>query len=330
MNGLAVIADLSSKFPFLPKKPSESGPGKFRRFGPWRASVRQCRPRSASGLVRFARIAAGDEEIGNSQGAAFALQGFFRRGRRRRRRGRGAHSPRYLPLRQCLRPSSGDRSRGAESFWQGQAKGRRRLQAYCARTSPRPISASTAHRNSISDRCWRGIPNSRFLELGRSCVLADYRGKKTIEMLWRGIWSYVKHHRIDAMIGCASLEGTDQEKLAPQLSFLFHHAKAAPEWLVSPLPQRFAPMNRLRKEQVEAKRALAALPPARQGLHARSAPDSARARLSTGSSGSPTSSSSCRSARSRGATSNISAVPKISRAAPPRRRAPLGRRRKAR
>ena len=88
---------------------------------------------------------------------------------------------------------------------------------------------------------------------------------KTIEMLWRGIWCYVKHHRIDAMIGCASLEGIDQEKLAPQLSFLFHHAKAAPEWLVSPLPQRFVPMNRLRKEQIEAKRALAALPPLVKG-----------------------------------------------------------------
>ncbi|WP_296706793.1 GNAT family N-acyltransferase [Rhodoblastus sp.] len=108
-------------------------------------------------------------------------------------------------------------------------------------------------------------PNSRFLELGRSCVLADYRGKKTIEMLWRGIWTYVKHYRIDAMIGCASLDGTDPDKLAPQLSFLFHHAKAAPEWVVNPLPQRFVTMNRLEKEQVDVKRALASLPPLIKG-----------------------------------------------------------------
>src|SRR5260370_4123626 len=39
----------------------------------------------------------------------------------------------------------------------------------------------------------------RFLELGRSCVLPEYRGKRTVELLWQGIWSYVCHHRIDVM-----------------------------------------------------------------------------------------------------------------------------------
>src|SRR5665213_2395221 len=46
----------------------------------------------------------------------------------------------------------------------------------------------------------------RFLELGRSCVARGYRGKPTLELLWRGVWAYVQHHRIDAMFGCASLE----------------------------------------------------------------------------------------------------------------------------
>jgi putative hemolysin len=108
-------------------------------------------------------------------------------------------------------------------------------------------------------------PNSNFLELGRSCVLSEYRGKKTIEMLWRGIWAYVKHYRIDAMIGCASLEGADPYVLEPQLSFLYHHAKASPEWLVSPLPKRFEPMDRLAPEAVDGKRALASLPPLDKG-----------------------------------------------------------------
>jgi putative hemolysin len=30
----------------------------------------------------------------------------------------------------------------------------------------------------------------RFLELGRSCVLPEYRSKRTIEALWQGIWAY--------------------------------------------------------------------------------------------------------------------------------------------
>lgn len=108
-------------------------------------------------------------------------------------------------------------------------------------------------------------PQSRFLELGRSCVLADYRGKRTIEMLWRGIWAYVKHYRIDAMIGCASLEGVDPNKLAMQLSFLNHYAKADPQWLVRPLSDRFTSMDRMPADKIDAKRALAALPPLVKG-----------------------------------------------------------------
>jgi putative hemolysin len=38
-------------------------------------------------------------------------------------------------------------------------------------------------------------PSLRFLELGRSCVLKPYRNKRTVELLWHGIWTYVLHHR---------------------------------------------------------------------------------------------------------------------------------------
>src|SRR6202048_2878389 len=43
----------------------------------------------------------------------------------------------------------------------------------------------------------------RFLELGRSCVLPPYRNKRTVELLWHGIWAYVCRHRLGVMIGCA-------------------------------------------------------------------------------------------------------------------------------
>lgn len=108
-------------------------------------------------------------------------------------------------------------------------------------------------------------PQSRFLELGRSCVLPEYRGKRTIEMLWRGIWAYVKFHRIDAMIGCASIEGTDTAKISSQLSFLHHFAQAAPQWQTSPLAHRFASMNLMPRRQVEVKKALLSLPPLIKG-----------------------------------------------------------------
>jgi putative hemolysin len=45
-------------------------------------------------------------------------------------------------------------------------------------------------------------------------------------LLWHGIWSYVRQHRLDVMIGCASFEGTDPDRLALPLSFLHHYAQA--------------------------------------------------------------------------------------------------------
>ncbi|MFL5024802.1 MAG: GNAT family N-acetyltransferase [Microvirga sp.] len=108
-------------------------------------------------------------------------------------------------------------------------------------------------------------PNLRFLELGRSCVLKPYRNKRTVELLWHGIWAYVLHHRIDVMMGCASLEGTDPRELALPLSFLHHYAAAPAEWQARALPGRFTAMDLLPKEAVDPKAALRALPPLIKG-----------------------------------------------------------------
>jgi putative hemolysin len=105
----------------------------------------------------------------------------------------------------------------------------------------------------------------RFLELGRSCVLPPYRNKRTVELLWHGIWSYVLQHRLDVMIGCASLEGTDPDRLALPLSFLHHFARAPETWRTSALPGRYVEMNRLPRPEVDRKAALHALPPLIKG-----------------------------------------------------------------
>ena len=108
-------------------------------------------------------------------------------------------------------------------------------------------------------------PGKRFLELGRSCVLKPYRTKRTVELLWRGIWAYVRAHRIDAMLGCASLEGTDPDRLALPLSFLHHHARAPEAWRAAALPERAVAMDRLALEAVDPRAALAVLPPLVKG-----------------------------------------------------------------
>jgi putative hemolysin len=107
--------------------------------------------------------------------------------------------------------------------------------------------------------------DQRFLELGRSCVLADYRDKRTLELLWRGIYAYVRRHNIDVLMGCASLAGTDPAALAQQLSFLHHYAPCPPGWEVRAKAGRYVPMGTLPKSQIDARAALRSLPPLIKG-----------------------------------------------------------------
>jgi L-ornithine Nalpha-acyltransferase len=104
-----------------------------------------------------------------------------------------------------------------------------------------------------------------FLELGRSCVLAPYRNKKTVELLWHGIWAYVRQHRIDVMIGCASFEGADPARHALALSFLHHHARADVRWQAMAHQRDAVSLPLLPLEMVDAKLALRALPPLIKG-----------------------------------------------------------------
>jgi putative hemolysin len=105
----------------------------------------------------------------------------------------------------------------------------------------------------------------RFLELGRSCVARDYRDKRTVELLWHGIWAYVRRFNIDVMFGCASFEGTDPEALALPLSFLHYNARAEGDWRACALPQRSIAMNLIQPETINAKLALQSLPPLIKG-----------------------------------------------------------------
>lgn len=108
-------------------------------------------------------------------------------------------------------------------------------------------------------------PHLDFLELGRSCVLAPYRNKRTVELLWHGIWRYVLAQGLHVMIGCASLEGTDPDRLALPLSFLHHFAAAPHDWKASALPDRYVSMDRLPKHTLDPKAALRELPPLVKG-----------------------------------------------------------------
>lgn len=108
-------------------------------------------------------------------------------------------------------------------------------------------------------------PQKRFLELGRSCVLPAYRTRRTVELLWQGIWAYALEHGIDAMFGCASFAGIRPEAHALALSFLHHHALAKGEWAVSALPELYRKMDLMPAEAIRPREALAAMPPLLKG-----------------------------------------------------------------
>ena len=105
----------------------------------------------------------------------------------------------------------------------------------------------------------------RFLELGRSCVLKPYRSRRTLELLWQGVWSYAREYGVDAMIGCASFEGTDPARHAEALSYLHHHALAPERWRVRAHDDVYANMNMIPAEQINARSAIKALPPLIKG-----------------------------------------------------------------
>jgi putative hemolysin len=109
-------------------------------------------------------------------------------------------------------------------------------------------------------------PGTRYLELGRSCVLKSYRAKAiTMQLLWRGILVYLDRYAIDVMFGCGSLPGTDPEALKLPLSYL-HHFHSAPEGQrTAALPERYVPMDRLAKHEIDPKEALRKLPPLIKG-----------------------------------------------------------------
>ena len=103
------------------------------------------------------------------------------------------------------------------------------------------------------------------LELGRSCVDAEYRNRRAINLLWRGIAIYLKRHNIQLMFGCGSLPGTDQDALRLPLSYLYHYHLAPRHIRPRALEERYLQMDLMPKDDVDPKQALETIPPLIKG-----------------------------------------------------------------
>lgn len=144
---------------------------------------------------------------------------------------------------------------------------------------PKVVGTYRVLRQAVAERCggfytsreydiaplMAAKPGLHFMELGRSCVLAPYRNKRTVELLWHGLWTYVREHGVDVMLGCASFEGVDPAEHAMALSFLHQNAAAPREWACAALPGMHVAMDMLASDKIDAKAALKAIPPLIKG-----------------------------------------------------------------
>lgn len=105
----------------------------------------------------------------------------------------------------------------------------------------------------------------RLLEVGRSCVASEYRGRSAMQLLWRGIASYIFLHRIDVLFGCASLHGTSPDLMNDELTWLYHNHLAPPALRVRALPERYVDMRRSDPTLLDRRTCLSKLPPLIKG-----------------------------------------------------------------
>jgi len=100
----------------------------------------------------------------------------------------------------------------------------------------------------------------RLLELGRSCLLPDYRGGAAMWHLWNALAAYVAEREVEVLFGVASFHGTDVAALAEPLSLLHHRHLAPPDLRVRAVEAHRQRMDLLPEDAVDRRRAMLAVP----------------------------------------------------------------------
>ena len=100
----------------------------------------------------------------------------------------------------------------------------------------------------------------RLLELGRSCLHADYRGGTAMYVLWQALADYVIERDIEILFGVASFHGTNIADIAAPLSMLYHRHLAPAELRVHAQPHSAQTMNLISEADLDRKAAVLAVP----------------------------------------------------------------------
>ena len=100
----------------------------------------------------------------------------------------------------------------------------------------------------------------RLLELGRSCVHADYRGGTAMFLLWTALADYVRDRGVEILFGVASFHGTDLDALAEPLSALHHRHLASEDLRARAIGPTARSMDLMPDERIDRRAAMRATP----------------------------------------------------------------------
>ncbi len=100
----------------------------------------------------------------------------------------------------------------------------------------------------------------KLLELGRSCLHADYRGGLGVFHLWNALAEYVAEREIEVLFGVASFHGTDTAELAAPLSLLSHRHLAPEALRVKARAEHFQRMDLVAQEALDRRAAMLKVP----------------------------------------------------------------------
>lgn len=104
-----------------------------------------------------------------------------------------------------------------------------------------------------------------FMELGRSCILTEYRSKRTMELMWQGTWAYAVERHVDVMIGCASFELSQLDKSLKSMKFLATHAGVNQDWHASAIGKQSIDLEHIDTPLADLKSAMRDMPPLVKG-----------------------------------------------------------------
>lgn len=137
----------------------------------------------------------------------------------------------------------------------------RALRAEVAHAANGFYSAAEFDLKSMLAKNW----DKGFCEVGRSCVLPQYRDRRTMEALWTGLWAYAVLFDIDVYFGVASFFGTDPKKHQRALNLLHQIARAPDNWRVKVRPDVGTNINYAPVDTADEREIISELPPLIKG-----------------------------------------------------------------